>query len=379
MTATAATPTDTRLPIPPDPRPLALPPLAERPLVSVLIASYNYADYVGQAIQSVLGQSYDHLEVVVCDDASRDDSCAVVEQYAAGDARVRLVRHERNAGMAAATNTAFAASRGQIVSLLDADDIYRPGKLAAIVREFQRHPEVGFILHRGMCVDAQGREIQEIPFLTGFECGWIADRLVRRGGRWRDMPTSALSFRREPAEYVFPIPEPEFRRASDGFIFTLLPLLTEVSAVDEVLHEYRVHGRNDFGAAQWTVDSVRADLGFIAGQVAEVNRRLAVLGVRGRSLDLARNLLYRQQSLVLDLLTGRPRRALLGDYVALVPRMVRDDLYGRLQKALGLVVYGLAIPLPVGARSRWLNAALGYNQVKQHVRRVLDRGRAVVR
>ncbi|HET9016107.1 MAG TPA: glycosyltransferase [Thermomicrobiaceae bacterium] len=375
MTVTAAPFAGTRLPLPPGLRPLELAPLPERPLVSVLIASYNYADYVGQAIESVLDQGYDHLEVVVCDDASRDDSCAVVERYAARDARVRLVRHERNGGMAAATNSAFAASRGEIICLLDADDVYRAGKLEAVVREFRRRPNVGLILHRGMCVDAEGREIQQIPFLTGFEHGWIADRLIRRGGRWRDMPTSALSFRREAAEYVFPIPEEEFRRASDGFIFTLLPLLTEVSALDEVLHDYRVHGRNDFGAAQWTVDSARADLRFIAGQVTAVNARLVAVGVADRSLDLGRNLLYRQQSLVLDLLLGRPRRSLLGSYVALLGPLVTDDLYGRLQKVLGLVVFGLAIPLPYHLRSSWLNLALGYNPWKQRLRRLLGRGR----
>ncbi len=87
---------------------MMLPLLPSQPLVSVLIANHNYAQYVGRAIESVLAQSYPHVEACVCDDGSTDDSVAVLAEYAACDARV-VLRCQENGGQAAAWNTAFAA------------------------------------------------------------------------------------------------------------------------------------------------------------------------------------------------------------------------------------------------------------------------------
>jgi glycosyltransferase involved in cell wall biosynthesis len=75
-------------------RPMELPPLSENPLVSVLVANYNYARYIGDALESMIAQSYPHFELIVCDDGSSDDSCAVVERYVKRDRRIRLIRKE---------------------------------------------------------------------------------------------------------------------------------------------------------------------------------------------------------------------------------------------------------------------------------------------
>lgn len=352
--------------------PIALDLLPERPLVSVLIANYNYADFIGAAIESVLRQTYDHLKVIVYDDASTDASCEVVARYAREDPRVMLLRGDENRGQAAAVNAGWLMSQGEIICLLDSDDTYRPEKVMKVVRHFQSHPTVGFVIHRGMCVDRAGRAIQEIPYATRFESGWLAPRVIARGGRWRDMPNSALSFRREAGELVFPIPEASFRTASDGFVFTLLPLITEVSAIDEVLFDYRLHGQNDSGAVALTVDRLAKYLRFVAQQNESVNARLAELGVSDKILDVDRNLRYRQETLELLLLQGAPRSELIRRYAALAPRLLRDDLYGRAAKLLGLMVYGVALPLPVRLRSRWLNATLGYSGAKQRARRVVN-------
>lgn len=73
-------------------RPLTLQPLCENPLVSVLVTNYNYAEYIGEAIQSILLQTYTNFEVTVCDDGSTDNSCAAIESRCKKDPRVRLVR-----------------------------------------------------------------------------------------------------------------------------------------------------------------------------------------------------------------------------------------------------------------------------------------------
>jgi glycosyltransferase involved in cell wall biosynthesis len=347
--------------------PIALPELGPEPLVSVLIANYNYARFLGHALESVLRQTYRCIEIIVCDDGSSDDSCSVVESYAAQDARVRLVRLPHNRGMAGATNAAYAASSGEIICLLDADDSFAPGKIGKLVQHFRSHPRAGLVLHPLTVTDAVGRPIQQIPYLTRFERGWVAPRVIARGGRWRDMPTSALCLRREAAALAFPIPEPQFRRAADGFIFTLLPLLTEVSAIDEPLAHYRIHGANDLAARGLSVESIRSRQAFLEQQNSAVNQRLGELTGRPDLLQLDRHVVYQQTAMQLSLQLGAPRVDLVRQLTHLLRQLVRDDLYSRKQKALGAMVYGMAIVLPLRARPWWLGNCLGLSPAKRRV------------
>ncbi len=360
-------------------KPINLPKLPNQPLVSVLIANYNYASYIGEAIESVLNQTYSNVEVIVSDDGSTDDSCSVVEQYARRDTRVKLIRRNQNGGMAAATNAAYAASRGEIICLLDSDDTYTPLKVEKVVQQLVTHPNAGLTIHRIMLVDRHRQPIQEIPFLTEFEHGWIADRVIQRGGRWRDMPGGALCFRREAAGFVFPIPEEEFRRAADGFIFTLLPLLTEVTAIEDVLYDYRIHGQNDYGSWRLTAETVTAELDFMARQINAVNRRLKEMGTSQITLNIEQNLLYKQRRLSLSLFEATPRFHLTRMYAALTPRLLTDDLYRPSQKLLGLLVYGSAIVLPATLRPWWLSTALAHNKIKLRLQQVRNYARNVLR
>ncbi len=109
------------------------------PRVSVVIPVYNRERFVGAAIESVLRQSFDDLELVVVDDASTDSSYHVVKEYR--DPRIRAVRHEFNQGIARARNHGVALSRGEYVAMLDSDDVALPERFAAQVRYLDRHPD----------------------------------------------------------------------------------------------------------------------------------------------------------------------------------------------------------------------------------------------
>ncbi|MCL2493483.1 MAG: glycosyltransferase family 2 protein [Clostridiales bacterium] len=98
--------------------------------VSVIIPVYNAAAYVAQAASSVLAQTFGDFELLLVDDGSEDGSAAVCEEIAAADARVRVLRHGENRGVAAARNTGAAAARGAWIAFLDADDSWLPEKLA---------------------------------------------------------------------------------------------------------------------------------------------------------------------------------------------------------------------------------------------------------
>src|SRR3990167_8128796 len=114
------------------------------PRVSVVIPTYNYARYLPQAIDSVLGQTYPHIEVVVVDDGSTDESRDVLRAYGS---RIRWVQQERQ-GVSAARNRGVRESRGDLVAFLDADDRWLPTKLERQVARWCNEPELGLV-HAG--------------------------------------------------------------------------------------------------------------------------------------------------------------------------------------------------------------------------------------
>ena len=101
----------------------------EEPAVSIVTPAYEAAAFVAEAVASVRAQTRADWEMIVVDDCSRDDTREVVSRAAAGDRRVRLIRHEKNCGPAASRNTALAAASGRFVAFLDADDVWMPRKL----------------------------------------------------------------------------------------------------------------------------------------------------------------------------------------------------------------------------------------------------------
>jgi glycosyltransferase involved in cell wall biosynthesis len=101
------------------------------PTVSVCIPAYNASRFIAASIESVLKQSYAAFELVVVDDASTDDTVGIVQSFA--DPRVRLIRNERNLGLAGNWNRAAAAARGRYVKVLCQDDLLYPDCLAAQV------------------------------------------------------------------------------------------------------------------------------------------------------------------------------------------------------------------------------------------------------
>jgi glycosyltransferase involved in cell wall biosynthesis len=105
---------------------------AGTPLLSVIIPCYRGERFIAESIGSVLVQAGDAVEIVVVDDASPDASAQLVT--AIDDARIRLVRHEHNRGIAAARNTGVSSSRGSLVAFLDQDDLWLPGLYDALTR-----------------------------------------------------------------------------------------------------------------------------------------------------------------------------------------------------------------------------------------------------
>lgn len=97
-------------------------------LVSIIMPSYNTAQYISEAIQSVLGQTYMNWELIIVDDCSTDDTDNVVKQYLA-DSRIRYLKNKKNGGAAISRNRALREAKGKWIAFLDSDDLWLPEKL----------------------------------------------------------------------------------------------------------------------------------------------------------------------------------------------------------------------------------------------------------
>jgi glycosyltransferase involved in cell wall biosynthesis len=117
-----------------------------KPMVSVIIPSYNYGHFVREAIDSVQAQTYSHHEIIVVDDGSTDRTSEVVSQYPG----VRFIR-QHNRGASAARNRGIQESRGQYVVFLDADDRLLPQHFEISLEAFRSHPEVGWVCGEFQC------------------------------------------------------------------------------------------------------------------------------------------------------------------------------------------------------------------------------------
>lgn len=126
----------------------------ENPVVSVVIPSYNSARWVGEAIESVLGQSFPDWELLLVDDGSTDNTRAVVARYT--DPRVRYI-YQENQERSAARNRGVREAQGAFVAFLDADDLWLPEKLAEQVKVFEREPAVGLVYAGTYVVEEDGR------------------------------------------------------------------------------------------------------------------------------------------------------------------------------------------------------------------------------
>jgi|SRR5579875_396036 len=109
--------------------------------VSVGVPTYNRAYLIREALESALSQTYSDFEIIVVDDGSRDNTSSLVSGIR--DPRVRLIRTEQNRGVAAARNLFLREARGELISFLDSDDLWKPNKLEKEVDFLERHPEAG--------------------------------------------------------------------------------------------------------------------------------------------------------------------------------------------------------------------------------------------
>ncbi|GAK03718.1 probable glycosyl transferase [Geomicrobium sp. JCM 19037] len=104
------------------------------PLISVVMPAYNAETYIEQAVESVLAQTYQHLEIIIVNDASTDHTALIVEDMAAQDDRIRICHNEQNRGVSFSRNLAISCATGEWIAFLDSDDAWHHEKIASQMR-----------------------------------------------------------------------------------------------------------------------------------------------------------------------------------------------------------------------------------------------------
>lgn len=138
--------------------------MSDDPNVSVIMPAYNAGKFIAETVESVLRQVYPSWELIIVDDASSDDTVAVVQRLASRDARIRLIQLSQNSGAAVARNTGLREARGRYIGFLDCDDLWLPEKLVVQLAWMKEHaaPFV-YSAYERISTSGEGRGVVGVP------------------------------------------------------------------------------------------------------------------------------------------------------------------------------------------------------------------------
>jgi len=247
-----------------------------KPLVSIIINNYNYGRFLRDAIESAVNQSYPHTEVIVVDDGSTDNSREIVEEYAGKGKIIPVLKG--NGGQASAFNAGYAASQGDIVVFLDADDMLLAEAVEEIVKVWQ--PQLAKVQWRLQLVNEK-RQLLQGSWPSRWEAMPSGDlrEIILRWRHYPTPPTSGNAFSRWLLGRILPMPEEEWRIAADSYLLSLAAVYGEVRSIDRILGYYRIHGGNI-----WYDES--GNIGKLIQQVRTGNAQKELLERGARDLGL---------------------------------------------------------------------------------------------
>ncbi|NES99877.1 MAG: glycosyltransferase [Sphaerospermopsis sp. SIO1G1] len=218
------------------------------PLVSILINNYNYGNFLTEAIDSALNQTYSNIEVIVVDDGSTDNSHEIIKSYE--DRIIPVLK--TNGGQASAFNLGFANSKGEIICFLDADDLFLPGKIKQVVHIFQDYPDTGWFFHKlEFFGNYQNQSLQNSQNRKPSGRYDFREKII--SGKLRgtmpsiNLATSAMCFRRSLLQAILPMPD-EIRITSDDYIkYIALGTSPGYICLDKLSCQ-RIHNNNAYTA-----------------------------------------------------------------------------------------------------------------------------------
>lgn len=277
-----------------------------QPRFSVLVASYNQADYVLATLDTVATQTLDDWELVVVNDGSTDDTAERVQgwmRHHQAERSNRMVMETiPNAGQSAAMEHGYGLCRGEYICLLDSDDLWLPGKLEAVDRATRTDPDAGMIVHPLYVVDSEGRRTGDVRPKRAKLTHGDARAQVRATSRHVAPATSGVVLRSDVFARLLPMPTRRFRTAADLYLTLGGALEAPVHAMDEPLAEYRMHPDGAHIRTMLTADGVRY----------WVDLQDVIVEHFGLQAAVARNSYFLRHDFALAKLDGSPAAQLRG-------------------------------------------------------------------
>ena len=154
-------------------------PTAQPDLISVVTCAHNSERFLPEAIESVLAQTYPHWELILVNDASTDETSAIMDRCAAEDDRIRVIHNRDNLGNTRARNLAVRAASGEYIAVLDSDDVALPDRLERSLAALKTHPDAALIGGPGILIEEHGEEpllIQNIQRSAWWKAGPVEGR-----------------------------------------------------------------------------------------------------------------------------------------------------------------------------------------------------------
>lgn len=141
--------------------------------ISVVMPAYNAGKYISEAMESILGQTFNDLELIVVDDDSTDDTLRIVDEYRRADERIVVLKNKENLKLARTLNRGIKAARGKYIARMDADDVSLPDRLGKQINFMEENPEVGIVGGTMIIIDEEGRRKGERRY-------WVEDEEIKK-------------------------------------------------------------------------------------------------------------------------------------------------------------------------------------------------------
>ncbi|MDD3150026.1 MAG: glycosyltransferase [Candidatus Gastranaerophilales bacterium] len=204
-------------------------------LVSIIVTTYNRAEYLEECISSIINQTYKNIEILIIDDGSTDNTSDVVKKYF--DSRIKYI-YQENSGQNSAKNKGLLASNGQYITILDSDDMILPDKIEKQVEILESNEDVGLVYCGSFIINEKNEIIGQQKIKK--HNGNVLNQLLRTNFLYNG--SNAL-FRRDCIEKAG-IFEDSINRMTDWFLYLKFAMYFDFYCLDEYLVKYRVHCNN---------------------------------------------------------------------------------------------------------------------------------------
>jgi len=218
-------------------------------MVSLLIPTYNRAKYLGQALDSALAQTYPNIEIIVHDDASTDDTPALLKQYS--DPRLRIIRTNNNHGMIGGWNYIVKQAKGEYIKFLSSDDLLAPTCITQLIKAALAHPAATLITCQRKFINEKGRIIKKMGFASKSTV-----ELGKKHAHWI-LTTLRENKIGEPTAVLYPTKlvknaggyDPQFSQFADFEYWIRLLQFGDLVYVHQPLCSFRTHASSNTSAA----------------------------------------------------------------------------------------------------------------------------------